>query len=357
MAKVYAKLMTRMGVIENYLTTLPSGTTSTSTTTPGHTAQSSRPKIAEPPKYSGKKGSLTLEEWVDKVSIWFRYHRITNDEDKIMTAVTFLEGGAASFMDDVLHAAATGQNVGTWADFVSRLSSAYRELSPELVAQQTLEELCSKRHQLTFFAEKFKLCAKKTGYSDTDLIRRINDKLPQGLLALKAAQQTISPWTIPTEWEKYLDWALSLDMALRSNKTITTTATPSASTTRTGKPVNAIDEKKELLEMAPEQIEWFNKRLCHRCGKHPVVRGERCRYPKYNGYFKFPESNTTTTTKVRAVDETKDSDTDKMEFLRRALETYDKGKQPANTNKADNIESAARIEEIQDEQDFLRGRL
>ena len=80
----------------------------------GTTESKQRPKVADPPKYKGNKSDLTLEQWLQKLGIWFRYQNITSDEDKITAALMFIEGGVQSFMDDYAQNAANGAALGTW---------------------------------------------------------------------------------------------------------------------------------------------------------------------------------------------------------------------------------------------------
>lgn len=329
-----------------------SATSSASTTTASHS--SSKPKIADPPKYKGKKGSISLEDWTNKMGIWFRYHGVTDDEHKIITALSYLEEGASSYMDEYAQLASTTQSLGTWNNFVAKLTNAYRELTPELQAQQNLEKLCSKRHTLTYFSEQFQLYAHKSGYSDTDLIRRIDAQLSKEVAMVKMNMEVTMPMMIPTTWQNYLSWVLQIDANARRYSN----TEQSASSTRPGKPVSTIEEKKDSdtrkpIPMAPEQIEWLNKRMCIRCGKHPQVNGVKCRSPKYQGYFEMPKTSASTnnTTKVRAIDENATQD-EKMEYLRRQLESYDKGKAKDTSNVLVDVETTTRIEEVPEE-DFL----
>ena len=139
---------------------------------PPTVSSASHPKIADPPKFKGKTQDLMVEQWLQKLGIWFQYQNIVKDEDKITTALLFLEGGAQSYMDDYAEKAAEGHHLGTWDVFVDRLRSGYRELAPEKSAQQSLEELCAKTHvSISSFAENFHRLAIKSGYSDIELIR------------------------------------------------------------------------------------------------------------------------------------------------------------------------------------------
>ena len=92
---------------------------------PPTVSSASRPKIADPPKFKGKTQDLMVEQWLQKLGIWFWYQNIVKDEDKITTALLFLEGGAQSYMDDYAEKAAEGHHLGTWDVFVDQLRSGY----------------------------------------------------------------------------------------------------------------------------------------------------------------------------------------------------------------------------------------
>nr|VWP00581.1 Uncharacterized protein [Ganoderma boninense] len=196
----------------NSLASHPTGTRSQGT--PTHAP--SRPKIADPPKFKGKTPDLTVEQWFQKLGIWFRYQNITSEDDKITTALLFLEGGAQSYMDDYAQRAAEGVPLGTWNNFANRLRSGYRELAPEKSAQQSLEEHCRKSHaSLALFAENFRRFAIKSGYSDVELIRRIESQCKGDLFTTMTTHRSLSPLTVPDRWEDFLDWALGIEMNYR----------------------------------------------------------------------------------------------------------------------------------------------
>ncbi|EJF65184.1 hypothetical protein DICSQDRAFT_166235 [Dichomitus squalens LYAD-421 SS1] len=83
-------------------------------------SQASRIKASEPPKYKGKKGSdITLEQWLQKMGLWFRVQNITTDDDKITLALMYLEGGAHDYVEDYVETASNGGTLGSWTNFVN----------------------------------------------------------------------------------------------------------------------------------------------------------------------------------------------------------------------------------------------
>ncbi|EJF55612.1 hypothetical protein DICSQDRAFT_32831, partial [Dichomitus squalens LYAD-421 SS1] len=177
-------------------------------------SQASRIKASEPPKYKGNKGSdITLEQWLQKMGLWFRVQNITTDDDKITLALMYLEGGAHDYVEDYVETASNGGTLGSWTDFVNRLKAGYRQLAPEKTAQTSLEEWCSKTHSTVIqFAENFRRYASKSGYADVELIRRIDNQVGKNsqILTVMTAMRQVNPMLIPTKWEHYLDWVLKL---------------------------------------------------------------------------------------------------------------------------------------------------
>ena len=56
-----------------------------------------------------------------------------------------------------------------------------------------------------------------------------------------------------------------------------------------------IDAIKKVDKLSKEQEKWLGKGLCFRCSKHKVKRGEKCRYPKYKGFYELPPSSSPST--------------------------------------------------------------
>ena len=55
----------------------------------------------------------------------------------------FLEEGPLSYMSEYSQRASDGRDLGTWAEFVARLSTGHRDYSPEKTARAKLKEHCA----------------------------------------------------------------------------------------------------------------------------------------------------------------------------------------------------------------------
>ena len=339
--------------VNNVVTHPPAGSAPITISAQAPTA--SKVKASEPPKFKGNKGSdITLEQWLQKMGLWFRIQNVTADDDRITLALMYLEGGALDFVSDYVDNASEGFALGSWSDFVDRLKAGYRQLAPEKTAQASLEEWCTKIHPSVIqFAENFRRFASKSGYSNVELIRRIDHQISRDvqIQTVMATTRQINPDRVPLTWDKYLDWALTIEMDMRGNKL------QASSTSRPAprKDPNAmdIDNLRKPEKLSKEQAEWLEKKLCFRCGKHPYKSGQRCRNPKYNGYYELPEGKDNKKTGIHALEENKMDESAKWDYLCKALAEFaaqqDKGK-----GRQEEPETTARIEEIRHtEEDFL----
>ena len=87
--------------------------------------------------------------------------------------------------------------------------------------------------------------------------------------------------------------------------------------------------------------------------KHPYKSGQRCRNPKYNGYYELSEAKDNKKTGIHVLEENKMDKSAKWDYLCKTLAEFaaqqDKGK-----GRQEEPETTARIEEIRHmEEDFL----
>ncbi|EJF59967.1 hypothetical protein DICSQDRAFT_171450 [Dichomitus squalens LYAD-421 SS1] len=275
---------------------------------------------------------------------------------KAQTSLLYLEGGAHDYVEDYVETASNGGTLGSWTDFVNRLKAGYRQLAPEKTAQTSLEEWCSKpRSTVIQFAENFRHCWQQwcdlvdNGELGADSPDRTKPHpglkhKPKRLVTIRTKEQVgknsqilmvitamrqVNPMLILTKWEHYLDWSPPRDPNVMD-----------------------VDAMRKPERLSKEQLEWLDKKLCFRCGKHKFTTGQNCRNPQYTGYYELPDmkKQPAAPTKVRTLDT---ADEDKWEYIRQALEEFEttKGK---GKGKAPETETAARIVEVKEsEEEFL----
>ncbi|EJF61711.1 hypothetical protein DICSQDRAFT_169726 [Dichomitus squalens LYAD-421 SS1] len=111
LVKRYKELAAKFTQLEQGLSTRT--TLGTSTAPVPVVSQASRIKASEPPKYKGNKGSdITLEQWLQKMGLWFRVQNITMDNDKITLALMYLEGGVHDYVEDYIETASNSGTLG-----------------------------------------------------------------------------------------------------------------------------------------------------------------------------------------------------------------------------------------------------
>ncbi|KZT04566.1 uncharacterized protein LAESUDRAFT_760874 [Laetiporus sulphureus 93-53] len=274
------------------------------------TVQSHKPriKIAEPPHYSGK-GSL--EDWLQQLD----YHSLA-------------EGGAFTYMSEYTIRAAARQALGTWEDFVNILKVNYRTLDLDKDVQQHLKEICSKTYPTM-----------GTLHSSVTLLN------------IEARTLGIAD---PITWPEYLNLCLQLESKFRADKagqcgTVTTTS----SAPQALKDPNAMVVDR-VSTLTKEQEGWLEKKLCARCGKHLFIFKQRCPDPKYKGKFEMPKRGQATRAISTATSSISSDDSKaRKKAVRAFIASYDaKGK-----DKEAELEpavEAARITEVEDDEDFLR---
>jgi hypothetical protein len=243
------------------------------------------------PKFSGNTKDQTLEDWVMKMHVYFRHQKVTNDEDRITIALMALEGHPHLYMQEYSMAISKNLQLGTWAEFLSKLETGYKDLAPEKRAQQNLDKVDSKKYtNVCSFAEDFRIWAPKSGYSNVELIARINRKRSEQLVNVMTGAKMANPALAPLTWACYLDYILQFETKLRENRNTNGMRSHKDSDAME---VNAMctftwprGKEKELND---EQKKWAKAGLCFKCGKHPRLRGKPCCNPVYEGFFKVPQ--------------------------------------------------------------------
>jgi hypothetical protein len=96
-------------------------------------------KVAELPLFSEANGKTTLQEWLNKISLWCNSQGVATDQQKIMTALTRLKGAAAKYMQSWYNKNRLGQPLGLWSDFVQELQGIYGMCNKKAGARKEIE--------------------------------------------------------------------------------------------------------------------------------------------------------------------------------------------------------------------------
>jgi hypothetical protein len=142
-------------------------------------------KVAEPPLFSGANGKTTLQKWLNKISLWCNSQGIATDQQKIMTALTWLEGAAAKYMQPWYNKNTLGQPLGLWSDFVLELQGIYGMRDEKAGARKEIEQLFRNKslahNNFINYAKKFRTLAQLSELEDSYLIEKLKEVLPDNL--------------------------------------------------------------------------------------------------------------------------------------------------------------------------------
>ncbi|KZT02529.1 uncharacterized protein LAESUDRAFT_762663 [Laetiporus sulphureus 93-53] len=79
-------------------------------------------KIAPPKKFLGH-GTPKIKEWLEQVYLYL--DNVVDEQLRIKLSLSYLEGDAHDYMDNYYTLVQSNSPLGTWADFVNRLTTSY----------------------------------------------------------------------------------------------------------------------------------------------------------------------------------------------------------------------------------------
>ncbi|KAL7281622.1 hypothetical protein ACG7TL_004939 [Trametes sanguinea] len=166
---------------------------------PASTGGGSRqPKIGEPPIFKGSDDKIKLEEWCNLISLWCAHEGITTDKQKIVTALSRLQGPAHKYMAWYYDRVGKGQDLGTWDAFMDELAQIYGQQHDKEGAKKKITALFSNKDlaakDFIKYAERFRTLGRLTGYDDELLIDKLREvKWPDFLDMLLDFYRELNP--------------------------------------------------------------------------------------------------------------------------------------------------------------------
>ncbi|RDX50988.1 hypothetical protein OH76DRAFT_1310236, partial [Lentinus brumalis] len=146
---------------------------------------SCQPKIGEPPIFKGSDDKIKLEEWRNLISLWCAHEGIVTDKQKIVTALSWLQGPAHKYMASYYDRVGKGQDLGTWDAFMDELAQIYGQrddkegAKKEITALFVNKDLAAK--DFIRYAERFRTLGRLTGYDDELLIDKLREVISRGM--------------------------------------------------------------------------------------------------------------------------------------------------------------------------------
>ncbi|OSC96532.1 hypothetical protein PYCCODRAFT_1448464 [Trametes coccinea BRFM310] len=223
---------------------------------PASTGGGSRqPKIGEPPIFKGSDDKIKLEEWCNLISLWCAHEGITTDKQKIVTALSRLQGPAHKYMAWYYDRVGKGQDLGTWDAFMDELAQIYGLQHDKEGAKKKITALFSNKDlaakDFIKYAERFRTLGRLTGYDDELLIDKLREVVSRDMrIALVGTRGS----NAPKKWPDFLDMLLDFYRELNPEKTRGTvfsksgsdgSAEKSKAKGRNGKQANAATTEKK----------------------------------------------------------------------------------------------------------------
>ncbi|EED77297.1 predicted protein [Postia placenta Mad-698-R] len=174
----------------------------------GHSRQ---PKIGEPPAFKGK--------WLDLIVLWCEHEGVATDKQRIVTALSKLQGPAHQYMKSYYVKMREGKDLGTWKAFVAELAQIYGQhddkegAKKEITALFINKDLASK--DFVKYAERFRTLRRLTEYDDSLLIDKLREVIPRDMRLVLAGKDES---TLPKDWTLFLDILLNINKIVNPEK-------------------------------------------------------------------------------------------------------------------------------------------
>ncbi|EED82500.1 predicted protein [Postia placenta Mad-698-R] len=182
----------------------------------GHSRQ---PKIGEPPAFKGSEDKTKLEEWLDLIVLWCEHEGVATDKQRIVTALSKLQGPAHQYMKSYYVKMREGKDLGTWKAFVAELAQIYGQrddkegAKKEIMALFINKDLASK--DFVKYAERFRTLGRLTEYDDSLLIDKLREVIPRDMRLVLAGKDES---TLPKDWTLFLDILLNINKIVNPEK-------------------------------------------------------------------------------------------------------------------------------------------
>ncbi|KAH9896412.1 hypothetical protein C8Q73DRAFT_642514 [Cubamyces lactineus] len=187
---------------------------------PASTGGGSRqPKIGEPPIFKGSDDKIKLEEWRNLISLWCAHEGITTDKQKIVTALSRLQGPAHKYMASYYDRVGRSQDLGTWDAFMDELAQIYGQRDDKEGAKKEITALFSNKElaakDFIKYAERFRTLGRLTGYDDELLIDKLREVVSRDMrIALVGTRGS----NVPKKWPDFFDMLLDFYRELNPEK-------------------------------------------------------------------------------------------------------------------------------------------
>ena len=163
-------------------------------------------KVAEPDFFNGNP--TEFRNWRRQLLIFLRAGKVDDDDDKILTALSYMKGGTATpwasrFINDNI--AAT--TLGTWAQFLTQLEAVFNDKTATKKARKAIEHFQQGRQGIDEFFNKFEVLAQEAGLgaSEVEKIRLLERNVNAPTI-----NSIYSSGSIPDKYDDYRQHILKI---------------------------------------------------------------------------------------------------------------------------------------------------
>ncbi|EED85540.1 predicted protein [Postia placenta Mad-698-R] len=173
----------------------------------------------QPPAFKGSEDKTKLEEWLDLIVLWCEHEGVATDKQRIVTALSKLQGPAHQYMKSYYVKMREGKDLGTWKAFVAELAQIYGQRDDKEGAKKEItslfinKDLASK--DFVKYAERFRTLGHLTEYDDSLLIDKLREVIPRDMRLVLAGKDES---TLPKDWTLFLDILLNINKIINPEK-------------------------------------------------------------------------------------------------------------------------------------------
>ncbi|GJF00555.1 hypothetical protein PsYK624_168480 [Phanerochaete sordida] len=144
-----------------------------------------RPKVSQPPVFSGEKNTIKLDDWRNLVELWNKSQGIVTDNQRIVNALSLVREPANKRLQSYFKKNAADEDLGSIADFWKALEGTYGQLDSAGTASKDLEKLLDNKtlaqKDLVAFSVQFKVLLDNSDkpFSDKYMIDKLHGLLEE----------------------------------------------------------------------------------------------------------------------------------------------------------------------------------
>ena len=180
-----------------------------------------QPKMPDPPTFNGTDSKMSLEDWLNNLTLFCSASGIVTDHQKIVCALARLRSPATVYLKKYFDDNTAGKDLGEWTKFVKELKTIYGQrdnkegAKDEITALWANKDLAKK--DFVKYAEQYRTLARAVEYDNQIHIDKLRAVQPQDMRQALVAFE-ISGDINNFKWDEYLELLLKTHKAMHPDK-------------------------------------------------------------------------------------------------------------------------------------------